>query len=381
MPVPVGAPRGPILDAEGAPLAMTRDVVQLGIAPGEVRDRTALARGPGARGRLRCRGSAGRWMSVPDGSSSRPVCCPDRPRPRRRCGGSMRRRCPSALLLGPPGVAADRRTRERREASGPTESRRPSIVCCAATRAAPWFCMTPWAARSNPRPARRRAANRRCGRADDQPQSAGDLRARAGRCGHPHGRHRRRHRRARSARRVDPRARQPAPAFGAAAATTLTEPFEPGSTLKPFIAAALLGRGPRRADRCRRYARGPTRHQRADAHRRALRPAMTLRDVIRWSSNVGIAQFAQRLSPGQRNTRPCETSASARPPAFRFPASPPGRLRDPIHWSSSRRRRWPSATSSRSPRSNWRWPMARSQTAASCSSRHWCARFGRRMGR
>ena len=85
-------------------------------------------------------------------------------------------------------------------------------------------------------------------------------------------------------------------AFGGVAATTVTEPYEPGSTIKPFIAAALLGHdrvAP--TDEVDTHLGQITINGRTvkDEH---LQASMTLRDVIRLSSNVGIAQFSQRLS-------------------------------------------------------------------------------------
>ena len=60
------------------------------------------------------------------------------------------------------------------------------------------------------------------------------------------------------------------PGVGEAAATTLTEPFEPGSTLKPFIAAALLARGRvSPTDMVDTHA-GHLVHERTDVDRHAL---------------------------------------------------------------------------------------------------------------
>jgi len=89
----------------------------------------------------------------------------------------------------------------------------------------------------------------------------------------------------------------------APSATALTEPFEPGSTIKPLVAAALLERGLVRPQDV-----VPTRGGSYTLHGRTIHdephegptPAwLSLADVIRFSSNVGIAQFADRLSPRQ----------------------------------------------------------------------------------
>jgi cell division protein FtsI (penicillin-binding protein 3) len=121
-------------------------------------------------------------------------------------------------------------------------------------------------------------------------------------------------------------------ATGDVAATTLTEPYEPGSTIKPFIAAALLGRG--------RVA--PT--DVVDTHTGRLviagrtltddhrLPSMTLREVIRWSSNTGIAQFAQRLSPHEEFEALRDVGFGS-PTGVPFPGEAAGTLVDPAHWS------------------------------------------------
>lgn len=77
----------------------------------------------------------------------------------------------------------------------------------------------------------------------------------------------------------------------------LVEPFEPGSTLKPFIAGRMVESGAARLDdvvetfhgtwqQCRRTV--------SDVHKA---DRMTLAQVIQYSSNIGIAQFTTRLAP------------------------------------------------------------------------------------
>jgi cell division protein FtsI (penicillin-binding protein 3) len=83
--------------------------------------------------------------------------------------------------------------------------------------------------------------------------------------------------------------------------TAVTEPYEPGSTLKPLIAAALLARGRARTDDI-----VPTRGGTYVLHGRTVNDEphpgttpswLSLADVIRYSSNVGIVQFAEKLTP------------------------------------------------------------------------------------
>lgn len=114
--------------------------------------------------------------------------------------------------------------------------------------------------------------------------------------------------------------------------TALTEPYEPGSTIKPFIAAALLSRG-----RVAPRDVVDTHTGRLEIHGRTLvdshmAPSMTLRDVIRLSSNVGIAQFAQRLSPREEYEALRDVGFGS-PSGLPFPAEAAGTLREPLHWS------------------------------------------------
>jgi cell division protein FtsI (penicillin-binding protein 3) len=116
-------------------------------------------------------------------------------------------------------------------------------------------------------------------------------------------------------------------------ATALTEPFEPGSTLKPFVAARLIGLG--------RVA--PT--DMVDTHAGAITiagrtirdvhvgiPRMTLRDVIRWSSNIGIVQFAERLSPREEYEGLRDVGFGT-PTGVPYPVEAAGTLREPRRWS------------------------------------------------
>ncbi|HEU4746965.1 MAG TPA: penicillin-binding transpeptidase domain-containing protein [Gemmatimonadaceae bacterium] len=114
--------------------------------------------------------------------------------------------------------------------------------------------------------------------------------------------------------------------------TAVTEPFEPGSTLKPFVAAALLARGRARPDEII-----PTFNGRIELDGRTIidmhkAPRLSLADVIRFSSNVGIVQFGQRLSPREKYDAFRDLGfgmASGVP----LPAESPGTLREPASWS------------------------------------------------
>ena len=116
------------------------------------------------------------------------------------------------------------------------------------------------------------------------------------------------------------------------AATALTEPFEPGSTLKPFVAAALLERGLATPDDIIETGNGTYEtHGRTitDIHRE---PRMSLADVIKWSSNVGIVKFAERLQPEQHYELLRDLGFGA-PTGVPYPSEASGTLRMPHDWT------------------------------------------------
>ena len=115
--------------------------------------------------------------------------------------------------------------------------------------------------------------------------------------------------------------------------TAVTEPFEPGSTLKPFVAAALLDRGRATADEMIDTFGGEMRigsRTITDLHKAK---ELSLADVIRFSSNIGIVQFGSRLTPR-------ETFETLRDLGFGMPTGVPipgeadGTLREPARWQA-----------------------------------------------
>ena len=118
----------------------------------------------------------------------------------------------------------------------------------------------------------------------------------------------------------------------AVANTAVTEPFEPGSTLKPFIAAALLERQRARPDEVIETFNGQTTiegHLITDEHKAA---ELSLSDVIRYSSNIGIVRFAQRLTPREKfeTLRDFGFGTATGVP---LPAEADGTLREPARWN------------------------------------------------
>ena len=126
-----------------------------------------------------------------------------------------------------------------------------------------------------------------------------------------------------ASRRANPRA---------VANTAVSEPFEPGSTIKPFIAAALLEHR-----RARPEDTVDTSNGRAIIEGRLItdgHPAksLTLSDVIRYSSNIGIARLSQRLTPREKYEMLRDFGIGT-PTGVPLPAEADGTLREPQRWN------------------------------------------------
>ena len=116
------------------------------------------------------------------------------------------------------------------------------------------------------------------------------------------------------------------------AATAITEPFEPGSTAKPFMAAGLIERG-LVSDRDsvdtgngEYETNGRVIH---DEHHIGRAP---MADVLRWSSNIGIVKFSERLSAGQQYET-LRDFGFGTPTGVPYPTEAGGMLRTPRVWS------------------------------------------------
>lgn len=126
-----------------------------------------------------------------------------------------------------------------------------------------------------------------------------------------------------ASRRLDPRE---------TAATVLTEPFEPGSTAKPFLAAGLLDRDRVSDADSVDTGNGVFEINGREIHDEHLVGRAPLAEVLRWSSNIGIVKFSERLSD-REEFETLRDFGFGTQTGVPFPAESPGVLRAPKSWS------------------------------------------------
>jgi cell division protein FtsI (penicillin-binding protein 3) len=327
----IPAPRGALLDARGVPLAQSRELVKLSIAPREVRDRRALAKA------LRTIGVPPGWVTRATDPKRKWVAIPGRYLPVDAAGlsamrgvytdvaidrvyahGETMRRVVGrvdaddqpidglelaldSVLRGRPGTLLIARDARGRRGMSPEES---------GTAPVPGHQIVLTLSRELQEiseGALRDAVTRMGAVGGDivilDPYT-GELRALA-------------------SHRTDG-------AFSGVPA--LTEPFEPGSTLKPFFAAALLATNRSTPDERIDTENGVyTIDGRTitDVH---AEPSMTLSEVIRHSSNIGIVKFASRLAPREQY-EVLRDLGFGTPTGIPFPSEAGGTLRTPDEWT------------------------------------------------
>lgn len=124
------------------------------------------------------------------------------------------------------------------------------------------------------------------------------------------------------------RDRKPAPAM-----TALTEAYEPGSVMKPFVIARILDLKLAHADEMINTENGRAMiagRPLTDEHRA---PQMSVRDVVRQSSNIGTAKLSQRLSYGQ-HYQALRDFGFGTPTGLPYPAESRGILKVPAKWGT-----------------------------------------------
>jgi cell division protein FtsI (penicillin-binding protein 3) len=116
--------------------------------------------------------------------------------------------------------------------------------------------------------------------------------------------------------------------------TAVTEPFEPGSTIKPFIAAGLFEKHRARPEDVVETFNGKWKI--GDRTIIDLHPAkeMMLSDVIRYSSNIGISQFGQRLKPNEKYELYRDLGMGVQT-GVPLPGESDGVLREPARWNGT----------------------------------------------
>ncbi len=106
--------------------------------------------------------------------------------------------------------------------------------------------------------------------------------------------------------------------------------FEPGSTIKPFVAAAVLERGLFHPDSVldtpQTWRVGNKLVRDEHPH-----PRMSVTEIIQKSSNVGAAKMAMSLTP-QQHWEVLHRAGFGQLPGSGFPGETAGRLRDPGTW-------------------------------------------------
>lgn len=325
------APRGAILDASGAVLVESRPVLRLAVAPTEVRDLAALGRilrsaGVPAAAVRRATDRKRKWVELPGLYLSSDVAE----------AVAMRGVHPTSALerVAPPTDGLRRllgSTDQNGRAVGGLESMLDSLLRGTAGRRAllrdgrGQRLVSPDETTVDARPGHSVVLTLHAGLQDIAERALSDAVSRMGASGgdivvlDPHTGEVR----ALASRRANQKA---------SGATALTEPYEPGSTVKPFIAAALFERG-----RVALTDSVDTHNGEFRLHGRTIRDihrarAMSFAEVIRQSSNIGMVQFAERLT-AQEQYETLRDAGFGMTTGLPYPSESSGRLYPVAQWS------------------------------------------------
>ena len=112
----------------------------------------------------------------------------------------------------------------------------------------------------------------------------------------------------------------------------LIEPFEPGSTLKPFLVGRMVETGRARIDEVVETFNGRYKTCGGDLTDVHKANRLTLSDVVRYSSNIGIARVTERLS--RRDLYEIlRDFGFGTPTGVTYPSEAGGVLKEPRTWS------------------------------------------------
>ncbi|NIP82392.1 MAG: PASTA domain-containing protein [Gemmatimonadetes bacterium] len=112
----------------------------------------------------------------------------------------------------------------------------------------------------------------------------------------------------------------------------VTDPYEPGSTIKPFVMAALLERGRVSLEDSVFAEDGYYRLGRREIRDVHGRGWLTAGEVLRYSSNIGMVKLAERLEPAEQYVA-LRSFGFGTPTGVRYPSESGGRLSRPEGWS------------------------------------------------
>ncbi len=118
--------------------------------------------------------------------------------------------------------------------------------------------------------------------------------------------------------------------------TAATEPYEAGSTLKPFTTAALLAEGLAELSDSVDTGNGLYRAAGRTIHDEVPHGRLSLAQTLTVSSNVGMAMFAERLPKGVQFSY-LRNFGFGTPTGLEYPSESPGTLRRPAEWSGQSR--------------------------------------------